>query len=764
MEEQNIPAIHSDANQLEAGFDLRETISFIWRQWKFTMGVMAISLLVGTIFLLHQTPLYTATAQVLLDHQKERPPGGDAILSDSAFDVAMIESQIAVIRSTVLLRRVVEKEHLTPAPIPAEQGTPIAMSEPTSVLNGALSFLGSVADGLWGENNSDSQSKGVPVTIGEDVISPRELNAIERLKGVVKVTRLAQQGYALAIAVTSPDPVRAAQLANAVSDAYLVDKLDTRFEAAKRASAWLSDRLQGLRQQVRDSEEAVAQFRADHGLVQSGGSGALTLNQQQLSDLNVKLIDAKTDLAQKKARVDLLNSLQTKGASLQDVPDITNSGALPSLRQQAATLSAQEADLQAHYGPSHPLVVNIRAQLGDVERSIGAETQRMAASIKNDYELAQARTASLQKALDEATGQTNLDDATAIKLHELERTAAVNKTLFEDFLKQAKITDEQSTFEPQEVRIITPALPPTMPSYPKKLQFLAVNGFIGLLLGIAAALAKEKLNTGFTTPKQVEDVLGLPLLTSVTHLSARDLKVEGGAAVPIHEYPIARPLSRYGEAIRALRSGIHMTDVDHPPKVIQVTSAVPNEGKTTIALSLAASAGTARLKALFIDADLRHPTATRVFGQQGEPGLVDLLLGDTDIETAVKFHEQGGYWTLGSGSKTQSPTDLLGSERMKSLIADLRKSYDLVIIDTPPAGPVVDPIIVSHLSDKIVLVVRWAATARELVRPVVEQLAGHRKVAGVAFNRVNVKQAQKYGKYAYSYYYGSRYYKNYYTS
>jgi capsular exopolysaccharide synthesis family protein len=756
----------AELSQAEAGFDLRETLSFIWRQWKFTLGIAAIAVLVGIIFLLHETPLYTATAQVLLDQPKERPPGGDAIMSTVTMDVAMIESQMAVIRSTVLLRRVVEKLHLADEPpVAAPPPAPAVPQKPSAIgtlFDDATAFVDPLIDALWG---SDTDTAGRPVSasvnIGGDVIPPRELSAIGSLKGAVKVTRVAQQGYALAIAVTSPDPIRAAQLANAVADAYLVDKLDTRYEAAKRASAWLSDRLTGLREQLRTSEEAVAEFRAAHGLVQSGGTG--TLNQQQLSDLNAKLIDAKTDLAQKKARVDLLNSLQAKGGSLQDVPDITNSGALPALRQQAANLSAQEADLLARYGASHPLVVNIRAQLGDVQRSIAAETQRMAASIKNDYELAQAHVASLQKAVNEATGQNNLDDATAIRLRELERTAAVNKTLFEDFLKQAKITQEQSTFEPQDVRVISPAVPPHMPSYPRKLQFLMVNAFVGLLLGVAGALAKEKLNTGFNTPKQVEDVLGLPLLTSVSHLTSRDLKTESGA-VPIHEYPIAKPLSRYGEAIRALRSGVQMTDVDHPPKVIQLTSAVPGEGKTTIALSLAASAATARLKTLFIDADLRHPTATRIFGLQKEPGLVDLLLGEIDTAAAVKFHEKGGFWALAAGSKTQSPTDLLSSDRMKSLIADFKDTYDLIFIDTPPAGPVVDPVVVSHLVDKVVFVVRWAATARELVRPCVEQLAGHKKVAGVAFNRVNVRQAQKYGKYAYSYYYGSRYYKNYYTS
>ena len=755
------PVAVAELNQAEQGFDLRETLSFVWRQWKFTLGIAVIVVLVGAVYLSRVTPLYTASAQVLLESQREKPPGGEAILSDMTLDVAMIESQMAIIKSTVLLRRVVEKLHLAPKRAAEPKPAPPASTGDPTLIDRVVSFFTSLANDLWdGDAKPNQVDRLTPITIGTDTIAPRELRAIQALKGALKVTKVAQQGYVLAISFTSPDPVRSAQITNAIADAYLVDKLDTRFEAAKRASIWLSDRLLGLRKQLRESEEAVAQFRAAHGLVQSSG-GSLT--QQQLSDLNAKLINAKADLAQKKARVDLLNSIQAKGGNLQNVPEIANGGTLPALRQQAATLSAQEADLLARYGSSYPLVVNIRAQLADVQRSIAAETARMAASIKNDYELAQARVDSLQKALAQATGQSNVDDATAIRLHELERTAAANKTLFEDFLKQAKITQEQSTFEPQNVRVITPALPPGMPSYPRKLQFLVINIFVGLLLGVGGALAKEKLNTGFTTPKQVEDLLGLPLLTSVSNLSSRDLKIDKNT-VPIHEYPIAKPLSRYGEAIRALRSGIQMTDVDHPPTVIQITSAVPGEGKTTIALSLAASAATAKLKVLFIDADLRHPTATRMFGLQKQPGLVDLLLGEVDAGDVVKLHDKGSFWVLPAGNKTQNPTDLLGSERMKALVAHFKETYDLVFIDTPPAGPVVDPIVVSHLSDKIVLVVRWAATSRDLVRPCVDLLSGHRKIAGVAFNRVNVRQAQKYGKYAYSYYYGSRYYNKYYSS
>jgi capsular exopolysaccharide synthesis family protein len=194
-----------------------------------------------------------------------------------------------------------------------------------------------------------------------------------------------------------------------------------------------------------------------------------------------------------------------------------------------------------------------------------------------------------------------------------------------------------------------------------------------------------------------------------------------------------------------------------------LTSTAPSEGKTTIALSIAGSAATSGLKVLVIDADLRHPSASRVLNLHKERGLVDLLLGQVNVQEVLKLHEEGGYWVLPAGNKTQNPPDLLGSERMKSLVAGFRQTFDMIIIDTPPAGPVIDPVVVSQLSDKIVLIVRWAVTPREMVKQCVQQLSGHKKIAGVAFNHVNEQQAQKYGKYAYSYYYGSRYYKKYYT-
>ena len=204
-----------------------------------------------------------------------------------------------------------------------------------------------------------------------------------------------------------------------------------------------------------------------------------------------------------------------------------------------------------------------------------------------------------------------------------------------------------------------------------------------------------------------------------------------------------------------------MTDVDQPPKVIQLTSTIPHEGKTTVGLSLAVSAAYSGLKVLFIDSDLRHTSATKFFGLLKARGLVDTLLGKVPLPEAIAFSKDANLWVLPAGSKTNNPADLLSSNKMKSLMEHCREAFDYIVIDSPPIGPVIDPVAVSQLADSIVYVVRWAATARELIQQSIKRLPED-KIAGVVFNLLNEKAAQKYGKYAYQYYYGSRSYKQYY--
>eukprot|EP01037_Dinobryon_pediforme_P016820 gene16820-17001_t len=724
------------------GLKIPDILNFFWRQWKLIGGIALAVMLVGAVVLSRQIPVYTSTTQVLLDPRKEKAAGQDSIMSDGTLDMPAIESQLSIIRSSVLLRRVVEKEHLIND---GEFGAaPVVTSWSIS----------SAVKSVFSSSNIPDQKPSNP-----DQSAAQMVSTIENLKSALVVKR-GGQGYVIEISVTSADPIKVARLTNDVADAFVVDKLDARFDAAKRASGWLTDRLEDLRKQLHESEQAVADFRSQNNLTQT--NGAATLNQDQLGQLNSRLVTARSETADKKASLDLIASIKAKGGSLSSLPDVVASPAIIEFRKQEADASRREADLLARYSDRHPAVINVRAELSDIRRGMAAELQRIAANTENAYQLALSRQAAVEGTLRDVTGMSNLDGNKAIELRELERTAAVNKSLFEDFLQRARITEEQSTFESRDARIISPAIPSGSPSAPKRSLWLLGALVLGLMIGVGAAFGAEQINAGFTTSRQMEDMLEVPMLASISRMSAKDL-LSDGKPILLPLLPALKPLSRISEAVRALRSGVQMSDVDHPPKVIQFTSTIPGEGKTTLALTFASSAAQSGLRVILIDGDLRHPSSSRFFGHDKDKGLVDYLVGDASLESIVKFEESTRFWILPAGSKTQNPPDLLASERWKSLIELLRSKFDLVIVDTPPMGPVIDPSVVAQVVDKVVFVVRWSSTARELVQQAVQQLNVKKKVAGVVFNQVNDALAQKYGKYAYAYYYGARYYKRYYS-
>jgi uncharacterized protein involved in exopolysaccharide biosynthesis len=453
------PPVKIAAEPVERTLDLRKHLNFVWRHWMFIVCVTAFSFLIGIIDLLRATPLYTATTQVLLEQRDRLPALEGAVGYDSRFDYSYMDSQVAIVESDSLLRRVVIKERLAP----------------------------NTKESQAGSANPDSPESAEGAIRG----------GINRLRGALAVSRGSGGGsynYSriLKMAVTWEDPVRAGQLANAVADAYVVDQLDARLESAKRASGWLSDRLIELRQQLGDSEQAIAEFRKEHGLTRSGPT--IALNEQQLSELNSKLIAARTEAAEKKARVNFIADLAAGKKTLDSLPDslVSASSVMGALRGKLADASQREADLLARYNSRHPAVVTVEAEKRDIERGIVAETQRMADTVKSEYALAKARLDAMERSMREATGQGELDNDDAVKLRELERTAAVNKALFEEFLQKAKVTDEASTFQARDVRIIMPAQQGSK-SFPNTQRVLLMALLAGLGLGLGGALVMEKL-------------------------------------------------------------------------------------------------------------------------------------------------------------------------------------------------------------------------------------------------------------------------------
>ncbi|OAI23613.1 hypothetical protein A1351_19590 [Methylosinus sp. R-45379] len=729
--------VNSDGGESDA-IDLRQLQDFFWRRWKVVVATAIVVMAVAFLALLMVTPRFTATAQILLEPRKEKIFGAEQILPELNLETSNVDSQVSVIQSINLLRRVVEKEKLT-------QDKEFGASQKL----GLFGFL----TGLF----SSSEPAGKVEPQGGDQIPPEVLASIQRLRNALEVQRV-NRTFVLSISVNSEDPAKAVRLTNAVADAFVVDRLDARYDAAKRASSWLTERMESLRDTLRQSEEAVADFRKEHNLVTTNADAKVTVSEQQLSELNGKLITARAETAEKRAKYEQVAQVMQKGGNLQAIPDVVRSTVIADLRKQQAEVARKEADLSTRYDVQHPMLINTRAERRDIERSIAAEVQRILTNLKNDYDVAKSREESLDASLKQVTGETGIDGGVGVRLRELERINAANKTLFENFLSRAKITQEQSTFEENEARVISPAIRPGAPSFPKKGLVLSLAGVVGLLIGIGGAVALDMLNSGFLSSREIEEKLGTPVLASLPLLSAKDREVDGKTLEPAR-YVIAKPLSRYAESIRNIRVGIQMADVDNPAKVILVTSSFPSEGKSTLAQSLAWSAVKAGMRVMLIDGDLRHPSISKQFGAEAKPGLVDFLTSAVPLEQAVIRLDD--LTVLPAGSKSQNPPDLLGSERMRQLSEKLRDLFDYIVVDSPPVGPVIDAKVLASLADKVVFSVRWRMTPRETVAEHIQYFMQHHKLAGAALSLVDESQAPRYG--AYSQYYG-KYYKKYYQN
>jgi capsular exopolysaccharide synthesis family protein len=745
-------------------------VLFLWRHWKFILFTTAVALSAALFSLAVATPLYTASTQILLDPINEKLASADTA-NLSFIDALTMDNQIAIVKSSRLLRRVVEKEHLVGdsefgsrrdqnAPTPGRFSFFLSQSGESiqDYFSHAKNLLWSIASGarvsgapggdaLDGAGVADRERDKEPGDF--ETVSREVIDVVGALGAAVTAKRVGQ-GDVLGINVTSTHPARAARLANAVADAYLLDPLNSRLEAARRTSEWVDERLPELRERLRESEQAVVAFRAEHNLLVGGQNvdtnqeQNLSLNQDQVTQINARLATVRADVAEKKAKVDLLERLEAEGGDGSGLPDTIGSPLLAELRKQLADIEGKEVGLAVGNGERYPEMVKLRVEHDNLRQAVAEEMRRIASKIRNEYSLARAQEETVESLLQDATGRTSLDNKEAIQLRDLERTATVDKGVLEDFLKRASLLQEGSANDARIGRIIAYAVQPDTPSFPNKAVFLSIGLGLGLASGVGLSWARERFSAGFTTSGQAEDLLSLPVLASINRMGPREVFLEKRSRA-LHRAVPMKPLSPTREAGRLLRSGIQMINLERPPKILQVTSAAKREGKTTTALLLATSSAAAGLKTLLVDANLRNPTITRHFRLREHLGLTDAMRDGANIQDAMCFVEQHGMWVMSAGAMRNDFGDIITPNRVRKLVQlFLAENFECVVFDTPAVAQAADARVIAGFVDKVVFVIKWGSTPKEIVDQNLKLIQGHGNIAGLAFNLVNPRLAKKY--------------------
>jgi succinoglycan biosynthesis transport protein ExoP len=680
------------------------------------------------------TPMYRATTSVLIEDDRAATVAGfNAATTDFSQDPEpYYQTQLRILMGRELATKVVEKLHLENLPqfngqSPKRTGLAAAFD---SVRQQGKRALGKVT----GAAEIPAAAAGKPTT-------PELVNQFLGTVGVdqVRGSRLVN------VSVTSSDPAFAARAADTLVEEYVQFNLEFRTDATRKSLDFLASEIAKQQAKVEASERAMAEYRENNN--------ALSLEDRQntvvanLNSVNDQYTRTRSERIQKEAVYNQIRNLPASG--LADSPAVNSNATVQTLRTRLAELQRTKVQLNERYGPKNPQVIENENAIVDTTKRYQEALTAAVETIRNDYETTRAQERRFAGALEESKGAAMDLNRKSVSYTVLEREAQSNRQIYEALLQRQNELQIVSNSGGNNVRLMDRAVVPGAPYTPDVRRNFMLGALAGALIALGLVLAIDYLDDTVKTPEDITRRLKLPFLGLVPAVK--------GNTHPLLSQEVPH---EFGEAFRALRTSLVFSSASEGTRVIALTSAQPLEGKTTTACNMAIALAYGGSRVLLIDADMRRPSVSRTLGIENTIGLSHLLTGQSTARQTIRRTSVENLWVMTAGVTPPNPSELLASERMKTLIANVQSGpFDWVLIDTPPVLAVTDAVIVAPWVSGVVFVIGSEMTQRRLAERAVETLMTSRpRVLGAVLNRVDIVR----NKYYYSRYYGYKY-KNYYV-
>jgi succinoglycan biosynthesis transport protein ExoP len=724
------------------------------RQARIVVAISIVGLLLGLIYIVTTIPEYTAISDLFIDSQKDRN-ALSASIAELTFDSSAIDTQVEVLKSEKIALAVIASMNLTTDPeFMGGRGSSIFR------VFAALKSILDVKGWFLGRDNPDAEMRAA-----------LQRSAIDRLKDNLDVRRVGRT-YVLAIQYTSPDPDKAAAIANAFADAYLTEQFDAKFAATRRAAGWLQTRISELKQRSIDSDLAIQRFKAANGIVVTGGDRPGLISDQRLTALNQEIVGARADSARADARYAQIEELLKTAQVGVAVPDSLSNPVVNDIRTKYLSASKMEAQLENKLGARHLQVIALKREMAEYDHLIYEELQRIAESYRSDAEVARAKEQSLLVSMSGLVGQSAATNRTLVQLRELERESDTYRSLYQTFMQRYQEALQQQSFPVTEARVITAATPPRTASYPRRSLILTLSFALGGMAGAGVGALREHRDRVFRVATQVRDELGLNflgLLQIVTPswpaTAPSDAELDPSqvrVASPILRYALDHPLSAFAETLHGAKVAIDLALGERKPKIVGVISVLPDEGKSTVAKNLSSLLAHLGAPTLLIDADLRSPGLTPAIAGHAKLGLLEALREETPLADLVLTEPDSGLNFLPTVVKKRvlHSSELLASTQMRRLLVEAGMCFQYIVLDLPPLGPVVDVRAAASLFDAFLLVAEWGRTPRAAVHTLfAADDALYNKCVGVVYNKVDLKRVNLYESRGSKDYYYERYAK-----
>ena len=695
------------------------------------MPFFAVVVVIVAVYSFVTTPVYQGTVQLLVDNERNQTlnfsEGGAALIQQK--DMAdYFNTQKTVINSRIFADRVARKLQLDKnsyfKALKAKQGRNLKatiMATIRGFFPDRVKQAGPFSDYKFREE-----------------LDPFITNVL--LKNIKLDTE--KRSNIMKIKYTATDATVAAVMANGIADAFIEHNLEIRVKPYRDAAEWLSSRLVESKAKVGDSENQLQRYKEGKGVVSFEAKENI-LN-QKLQELTTQLVQTESKRQDAEIKYRQILSVIDKPELLTTVPDIMNNLVIQGLRNEELALRRQVSEFSEKFGEKHPQLIKTNSQLEMVKRNINLEARKMLSAAKADYEVALSRENSLRRGFEGQKQEVLSLTRKAIDFNVIAGESGSNKQFYDLLLKKLQEASLSGGMSVSNIQIVDNAIIPDGPIKPQRAKNLLLALLLGLFGGISAAFFIEYMDDTIKTAEDVDKAFNLPLLDIVPLTDNK----QGSLFV------LTNTKSATAEAFRTIRTGIMLSSLDEVPlKILLVTSATPNEGKSTVATNLAVAMSQLGERVLLIDVDMRRHNLHEFFDADNSVGISDLIIDPSRLPEAIKKMDSLPNLSLiTGGTLAPNPSELLGSDRMKSLLAGLRGQYDRIILDSPPLMAFSDSLVLSRLSDGVIMVAWGAKTPRATILKATDSLKGvGARILGVVLNKIDTTRHSSYSYYSYYY-------------
>jgi len=673
-----------DDDFIDLGRLLRAVMRFKWG----ILGLaFAITLATG-LFVYSMAPVYSASASIVLESQEANVVNVEQVYTLDTYDYNYTQTQIEILKSRSLAERVVRALQLHKHPLfaPEEEEE----EDPAWYEGFSLSAL------------LPASEKEPPVQLSLEEEEELAIQGISSaIAGGLSVNPV-EYSYIIYLSYESTDRKLAAQIVNAIAAEFISGNLETRLSGTLQATDWLSERLAFLKQELRESEQALQDFRDSEGLVDiegvtGRGGNELRAFSQRLQEATKARIEAQNI----KEDVQGMNNASTE--ELMTVPAVLQHQLIRDLKREHSSAERKVAELGKRYGPKHPKMIAARSDLSTAGDALAGEVRKVVSGISREYEVALRNEQQLQANWESRKSEMQDFNRVEFQLQELQRDVDTNRQLYDIFFTRIKTVSETGGFEKPHARIVDRAMTPSWPVKPNKRLSITLAFILGIMLGCGIAILLDILDNTIKSPDDVQDKLHAPLLGSIPK---QPLDNNGD-----FDQFWQKPQGQYAEAIRTLRTGVVLSDLDKPAKIIVVTSTMPGEGKSTTALNLGAALGQME-NTLVIGADLRRPSLAQKCGlAPNHQGLSHYVSGTAELEDCIEHLPALNIHVMPAGIIPPNPLEMISSKRFVEALQTLKERFDRIVIDSAPVQAVSDALILASYADSVIYVVKADATS-----------------------------------------------------